>query len=739
MLVKLISYIPSIIGLSVIGLLILLNNPKDTRNRVFALLNFATAVWLTFLFLADISHITALALWLLRFGLFFGTFPFLLFFLFSVAFPFRTKVGRPGLVFYSLPLLVIAVLSFTNLVVPSVAIENYGVHPQNVGLLYTLSDLIGILYLLVGVVILLVKYRRSRLQEKSQLRLVLFGLSVAVITNIITNFVLTLMNKNTDAILLGGFSFLIFSVFVAYAILRHGFFSVRAIVARSAAYVLSLGSLAAMIFLMIYGVSLIADRTQLVERQIQMIDALFVVALALSYQSMKRYFDRVTNRLFYRDAYETQQLLGDMNRVLVATIDLEELLLKCSRIIKDYLKADHVFFVIRDQQGPSMRFFGKAPMDDIKTLEDELSGRREKIIVQELLDDRDAHLREYLSKHSIRIISRLSGRADSRETGYLFLGDKKSGALYTAQDIAAIRIIANELVIATQNALRFDEIKRFNVTLQEKIEEATKQLRHANHRLRELDATKDEFISMASHQLRTPLTTIKGYLSMVLEGDVGPVTKNERQMIQQAFDSAERMVFLIADLLNVSRLQSGKFVIENKPTDLAKMVEAEVAQLKETAENHHLTLTYKKPEKFPLLNIDENKIRQVVMNFMDNAIYYTPAGGSIEAALSATEHEVSYTVTDTGLGVPKSEQHHLFSKFYRAGNARKMRPDGTGLGLFMAKKVIAAQGGAIIFNSVEGKGSTFGFSFPRAKMEAKTGTPKAAAAPAEPEKVLAPK
>src|SRR5581483_10121649 len=207
--------------------------------------------------------------------------------------------------------------------------------------------------------------------------------------------------------------------------------------------------------------------------------------------------------------------------------------------------------------------------------------------------------------------------------------------------------------------------------------------------------------------------------SMVLEGDVGPVTKDEKKMIQQAFDSAERMVFLIADLLNVSRLQSGKFVIENKPTDLAKMVESEVNLLKDTAEHHQLKLVLKKPEKFPVLNLDETKIRQVIMNFLDNAIYYTPAGGSITVELGLTDDSVSYTVTDTGLGVPKSEQHHLLSKFYRAGNARKMRPDGTGLGLFMAKKVIIAQGGSIIFKSEEGKGSTFGFSFPRSKVELK--------------------
>jgi signal transduction histidine kinase len=109
----------------------------------------------------------------------------------------------------------------------------------------------------------------------------------------------------------------------------------------------------------------------------------------------------------------------------------------------------------------------------------------------------------------------------------------------------------------------------------------------------------------------------------------------------------------------------------------------------------------------------------VIMNFIDNAIYYTPSGGTIDVKLQASDNEIAYTVNDTGLGVPKEVQHKLFSKFYRADNARKMRPDGTGLGLFMAKKVIAAQGGAIIFKSIEGKGSTFGFSFPRQAVEIK--------------------
>ena len=308
-------------------------------------------------------------------------------------------------------------------------------------------------------------------------------------------------------------------------------------------------------------------------------------------------------------------------------------------------------------------------------------------------------------------------RGHVQHPGYILLGQKRSGGLYSTQDVQILEIIADELVIAIQNALRFEEIQQFNITLRKKIDEATHELRRVNARLRELDKTKDEFISMASHQLRTPLTAVKGYLSMVLEGDAGPVKKEQKELINRSFAGAQKMVYLIADMLNVSRLQTGKFVIDNHPTDLTEVVQGEVDQLLEEAAAKQIKLTYQKPAGFPVLNLDETKIRQVIMNFLDNALYYTPNGGEITVKLESTSDSVTYTVTDTGVGVPKSVQHHLFSKFYRADNAKKMRPDGTGLGLFMAKKVVVAQGGAIIFKSTEGKGSTFGFSFPRKGME----------------------
>jgi signal transduction histidine kinase len=285
-------------------------------------------------------------------------------------------------------------------------------------------------------------------------------------------------------------------------------------------------------------------------------------------------------------------------------------------------------------------------------------------------------------------------------------------------DILLIKRLSESIGLALDNKLLFEENRH-----------VMRQLRDSNAKLRALDEAKDDFVSMASHQLRTPLTSVKGYVSMVLEGDAGDINDAQRKLLSQAMYSSQRMVYLIADLLNVSRLRTGKFVIDDSPVNLAELIQEEIDQLKEAVTLHSLKMNYKQPKEFPSLMLDETKIRQLIMNFLDNAIYYTPSGGEITVSLVETEKSVEFRVKDSGIGVPKKEQPHLFTKFYRAGNARKARPDGTGLGLYMAKKVIIAQGGAIIFDSKEGKGSTFGFTFSKSKLA----VPEQALPPTQPE------
>lgn len=316
---------------------------------------------------------------------------------------------------------------------------------------------------------------------------------------------------------------------------------------------------------------------------------------------------------------------------------------------------------------------------------------------------RDAQLKSF---YIVKLLAR------RRLVGLLVVGFKTPAPDITKQDTAIVDRVCESIGVALDNKLLFEENQY-----------VLKQLRESNERLKDLDEAKDDFISMASHQLRTPLTSIKGYISMMIEGDAGKITPTQKQLLEQAYFSSQRMVYLIADLLNVSRLKTHKFLIDAKPVDIAKVVEEEVDQLQAIAKSHDLKLDYQKPDtktgKIELM-IDETKTRQIIMNFMDNAIYYTPAGGHITVKLLDKPSTIELRVEDDGMGVPKSEQPHLFTKFYRAGNARKARPDGTGLGLFMAKKVIVAQHGSIIFESQQNKGSTFGFIFSKHKLAVPT-------------------
>lgn len=618
------------------------------------------------------------------------------------------------------------VLSFTlTPLFVSTAVSNGQVAQLTVGPLYPIYIIYFVGALMLTVYNYLRQYRRGTGSEKAQIKLFVTGVVIYSVFAIVSNAILPVVVQNWSSSRFGPIFTVPFIAITAYAMVRHGLFDIRLVVARSIAYALTLSTLAFLFVVVSFGIfSRFLGTGQLSFGQ----EAFYIgvaIVIALTFQNIKKFFDKISNRLFYRDAYDPQQLLDQLNKILVSTIDLDKLTSSVSKELAETLKADYCSMIIRpaDSDGQervvgAVSMVGRINPALGKKLDHYVSLTGDSVILVDDIIDRHGTFKDELMQDSIALIIHLNQNIGRhlKGMGYLVLGNKKSGNPYSAQDVRILEIIADELVIAIQNALRFEEIQNFAATLQQKVDEATHKLRRTNEKLRQLDETKDDFISMASHQLRTPLTSVKGYISMVLDGDVGKISAAQRKLLDQAFISSQRMVFLIADLLNVSRLKTGKFVIEPKPTNLAEVVESELRQLQETAKGRDLKLLFQQPKSFPSLNLDETKIRQVIMNFCDNAIYYTPAGGTITVGLTDKPDSVEFTVVDNGIGVPKAEQHHLFSKFYRAGNAKKARPDGTGLGLFMAQKVIVAQGGAIIFTSEENKGSTFGFSFPKAKL-----------------------
>lgn len=574
--------------------------------------------------------------------------------------------------------------------------------------------------LFLGVVIatqLIYVYRNSKGVLRNQAQVILLGLFLFAALGTTTNVILPELFNSTSPAKLTPVSAAILGFSLSYAIVRHSLFNIRLLVARSLAYILLISTLISIYTVLVFvlATKLLPENSILTQQVLPMVAALFVAATAPFF---KRLFDKATNQIFYRDAYDPQAFLDELNKTLVSNIELGILLRRTAAVIQNNLKAESCFITVRQTDERPFRLLGtdapKFNADHLQYIYNEMAEMEQKLLISDDVKLDHSRLKRTLTSGGIALVSAPTGYGkDNPALAYLILGPKKSGNIYSKDDLRLIQIITDELIIAVQNALRFEEIQSFNVTLQAKINEATEQLQRSNKKLQVLDQTKDEFISMASHQLRTPLTSVKGYLSMVLDGDAGDINEDQKKMLQQAFISSQRMTYLISDLLNVSRLKTGKFFIEKIPTNLAAVVQQEVDQLVESAKIRGLTLNYIRPDDFPMLEIDETKTRQVIMNFIDNAIYYTPPGGTVSIEIMNKPHSIELAVTDSGMGIPKKEQHKLFSKFFRAPNAKRARPDGTGLGLFMAKKIIVAQGGATIFHSQLGKGSTFGFTLPK--------------------------
>jgi signal transduction histidine kinase len=249
------------------------------------------------------------------------------------------------------------------------------------------------------------------------------------------------------------------------------------------------------------------------------------------------------------------------------------------------------------------------------------------------------------------------------------------------------------------------------VESREKIEALAGDLEKANVRLTELDRQKSEFVSFATHQLRAPLTAMKGYSSLLMEGEMGPLTPEAREGVSRIFDSTNTLVNIVNDYLNISRIELGTMKYAFETIDLKTLVEDVIAEIKPNIDKSGLKFSFTAENNGTDYRItaDRDKLKQVIANLIDNSVKYTPRGSMwVTLSTDRAHHKFVFSVKDTGVGISPETMPRLFQKFSRAENANKTNIRGTGLGLYVAKEIIEAHHATIRAESPgEGKGSTF--------------------------------
>lgn len=281
------------------------------------------------------------------------------------------------------------------------------------------------------------------------------------------------------------------------------------------------------------------------------------------------------------------------------------------------------------------------------------------------------------------------------------------------EDIKIMSALADQAVIAIENARLYSRIRKFNEELKKKVKAAVKHLKEANDELTKLNRIKSDFVSMVSHELRTPLTSIKGYVSLVLDGDVGPINEQQKEFLSIVNKENQRLTTLISDLLDIQKIESGKMPFNFKEFSVNNFFKSYMKELGNLKANNNASITFSCPENLPVIKVDEDKIKQVLTNLISNAIKFSQPKPKIKIEVRNERDYLQVNVTDNGIGIDKKDIPNLFQKFYQIDSHSNRKAGGTGLGLSICKYIIKRHGGEIGVSSKPGRGSTFCFTLPK--------------------------
>ncbi|MDB5186052.1 MAG: hypothetical protein JWL85_575 [Candidatus Saccharibacteria bacterium] len=683
---------------------VFLRNPHSKANKAFGLFGASIILWTTCNFLAD--NVSSNNLLFTRLTLLFGACVIFMIFLLSLYFPKPLSVSLKTKLFIYGFFVFTILLCMTDFFVASVTKTPIGVN-LTVGSLYTLYTLYMLLVIAWALFNFWWQHKRGRVIEKNHIKLFSLGVVVYIGFAMISNVVLPVLVDDWSTSRLGPIFTVPFVGITAYAIMKHGLFDIKSAVARTVGYVLTISFVA-----VLYAAAIIFFSAQFgafshptgSEFLLLVLPAIFI---GLTFHRIEQVIASLTRRIFYRDAYDLKETLDKLSDALVTENAIGPLMSQSLHIISQAIKPANAYFMVLHDSSNVYReiMVGRNAPPQVEWFIEHIPLHKTAIVMKDELET--GAWFNHLSREGVSLVLRLG--TQSNLIGFLMFGPKQNGSVYTKQDVDLLQISAKNLGIALDNARKYEQISDFANTLHHEVTKATTNLREANEELKSLDALKDDFISMASHQLRTPATSVHQALQML--NHPSTTTKDRDELIEMAEASSERLVTVVANMLSVARLQAGHFTIDRSPSVLQELVKKVVMQTKVLADQKDIVLKVKLPNAPINLAVDVAKLNEAMSNYIENAIKYSGKGTTVTVRLDLKDNQVAFEVLDNGMGVPENEQSKLFGKFYRAQNARHEQPDGNGIGLFVVRSIAQGHEGDTYYKPLK-QGSLFGFWLP---------------------------
>lgn len=698
--IQLIITIITVLLNTLMGMIVMIRNPKSETNRLLGFYAICTSIYAIVNYYSILPSDPTEWIFRARLTIAAGAFMITPFFLLGYTFPeeqSQIKIKWRALLWIIIGS--ISVISTTPLVFKTLEILPDGSPYAVPGPAFPLYAIDTIIIPIIVFILTIIKYRKTKGRKHTQMKYFMIAIFINVFLTDLFGFILPNFFKNSHYIFFAPIVSIIFIAIVFYLITKHKLLDIKVIILRSLTYIILLGLVSLVyIYGLIYALKIFTPSIN-ITGPFYWILFIILFGISISSHSIYKFIERNISKYFFKSIYRSEDVIIESFKILGSDIEFDKSAIKLFKLIQSKVNSTKIGVLIVDQHKiTEIKQIGFSTDNQIfnteknQQLEDifHKQTNQESIVFEEVEEEK---LKNTLRDLDIDLVFPLS--TEDEEVALFVLGPKASGDMYTEQDYSVLKIISNQI---SQTIVNSNKFKKLQI----------------------VESIKSDFVNSVSHEFRTPLTESRWKIEMLLDnkGSESSLSEKDRTQITDVYFSLRWLNESLNQINLAFDIETGKMHLSKENTDIHIFIDEYIKnQITEAAHLKDIKLEIKISENIPNISIDKKYIKDALLVILDNAIKYSKKESvvSLEIDTRKVENENAFLqiyVKDSGTGIPEKDMPNVFAKFYRGEKARKEVPNGLGLGLFNAKKIIEAHNGKIRAESTEGKGSTFAIELP---------------------------